>query len=186
MPIYHWLLLSNSNSARLAVENRIDDDIQSVQRKQRRNSLFISTAGTFQFLAGILSATGLAITLPALIGSAATATAAGTGLAGGLGLGAAIAGLVTAAPVGLALLAGAALATGVAVASHYLSSRNFQSANFGALEINAKHTAKYLADELKQNNLCMTNEHEHAKRADGKSWQQYHAERACTESIVVR
>ncbi len=49
------------------MENRIDDDIQSVQRKQRRNSLFISTAGTFQFLAGILSATGLAITLPALM-----------------------------------------------------------------------------------------------------------------------
>jgi len=164
------------------VENNIDHDLQDVVRKQRKNSLFISTASTFQFLAGILTTTGLAITLPALVGSAA----AGTGLAGGLGFGAAVAALATAAPAGLALMAAAVVATGVAVASHYISSRSFQSANFGALEINAKHTAKYLASELKQNSLCLTDEHEHAKRADGKSWQQYHSERACDQRAVSR
>lgn len=164
------------------MENKIDNDLQDVVRKQRRNSMYISGATTFQFLAGILTTTGLAITLPALIGSAA----AGTGLAGGLGFGAAVAALATVAPAGLALLGAAVVATGIAVASHYLASRNFQSANFGALEINAKHTAKYLAGELKQNSLCLTDEHQHAGRSDGKSWQQYHAERASVESAIAR
>ncbi len=165
-----------------------ENDLQDVVRKQRKNSLFISSAGTFQFLAGILSATGLAITLPLLIGAKATATTAATGLAADLGFGAAIAGLTasTAGVAGLILLAAAAVATGVAVASHYIASRSFQSANFGALEINAKHTAQYLANEIKQSSQCLANEHDQAKRADGKSWQQYHADRACADAAISR
>lgn len=43
-------------------------------------------------------------------------------------------------------------------------------------EMNAKSTAKCLVHELKANNLCLTHD-EKPSRSDGKTWQQFTAER---------
>lgn len=141
------------------MDTSISSDEQSIVRKQRKNALFYGTSDTFKFIAGVMLAASMAIILPAFTAAVNTA-----GLVG------AISGLTASAPVGLALLAAAVVTTGIAVGAQYMASRNYQSANFDALEVNAKHTAKYLVNEIKDHNMCLTEE---PKRIDGKSWLEY-------------
>jgi hypothetical protein len=144
----------------------VDDNIQNedalaaqnVLSKQRKHSFYFSTSDTFKFMAGIFMAASMAIILPLFATAAKTMT-----------FGAALTSLATTAPVGIALLGVAAVTTAIAIGSQYIASRNYQSANFDALEVNAKHTAKYLVNEIKKENACIA-EQEPKRRADGKSW----------------
>lgn len=142
-------------------------DTEKVTRIQRRNALFGSVSDTFKFVAGIFTAAAMAMILPVLASQT-------TGIAA-VGLGASVAAIPA---MGLAVLGVAALATAIAVGSQYFSSRGYQSGVFNSLEVNAKHTAKYLVKEIESHNMCLS-EHER-KRADGKSWGDYTRSREAT------
>lgn len=98
--------------------------------------------------------------------------AASTGIMGAVGLAAG----TTMGAVGVAVLGVAVALTAVAITSHYISSRYFQNANFDALEVNAKHTARYLSQEIQKDNKCLTEKkavtYDNPGRTDGKSWVQ--------------
>ncbi len=135
-------------------------DKEKVMRKGRVNSFFYSASDTFKFLAAVMLAAGMGIIGSVLkeLPKEATLSTALSAVGG--------------SQVGLIFLAVAAVTTAVAVGSQYISSRYNQTAQFDSLEINAKHTAKYLSKELQQDSKCLTEE-QAATRADGKSWTQY-------------
>jgi len=147
------------------VENNTDKEASEsiVAEKQKANAKFNSLSTTFNFLAGVMLAAGMAIIGTALKGVTSFAAAA-TAISG--------------APIGIAFLVTAAVLTSVAVYSTYKASRNFTSANSDSLEINAQHTAKYLVKEIEAKNKCLT---ENSGRADGKTWCQVAAERKAAQ-----
>jgi len=150
------------------------NDAARVARIQRKNAMFTSMSDTFKFMGGVLMTVAMAMIVPAIVTAAA---APGATLIG------AITGLTATAPIGLALLGVATVITGAAVASQYMGSRGYQSGLFNSLEVNAKHTAKYLVKEIEGHNMCMT---ENKGRADGKTWCEYNAQRAAAEQQIVR
>ncbi len=135
-------------------------DKEKVMRTGRKNSFFYSVSDTFKFLAAVTLAAGMGV-----IGAALKELPKGAGFSGAMST-------IAGSEVGMIFLGAAALATAVAVGSQYVSSRYFQAANFDALEVNAKHTAKYLSKELQKDSLCLAEEQKVA-RSDGKTWQEY-------------
>jgi len=136
---------------------------QNLMARDKRSNFLNGISDTAKFLAGILLASGMAI-----IG---TAMKVAVGAAGPT-FPAVLAAFSN--PVGLSFLAVAAVATITAVAANYYGSHIYQSAGFDITDFNAKATAKNLVNALKENNMCMTTEHEHEGncRADGKQWAQ--------------
>lgn len=135
------------------------NDAAKVAGIQRKNAMFGSISDTFKFAAGIFTAAAMALLLPAITTGAVLP------------------------PIGIAVFAAAVVSTAIAVGSQYFSSRGYQNATFNALEVNAKHTAKYLVKEIEGHNMCMT---ENKGRADGKTWCEYNAQRAAAEQQIVR
>lgn len=93
----------------------------------------------------------------------------------GVGLGMAATALVTGAalPIGALAVIGVGLAiTAISVVTGYLSSHVYHGSAFDQSEFNAKDTARHLVNALKENNMCLSEEHEGNCRADGKQWAQ--------------
>lgn len=151
-------------------------DRQKVLSEQRANAKLFSIAETFQFLAAALLPVGLGTVIASAkfaSGVEAGAVAVGTtgaAVAGEITL-ASIAAAFTATPA-LVLLGAAALCTAVAITSRFMASKHHHKANFNSTEINAQHTAKYIAKELKADAACITVENPENARADGKPWAQ--------------
>jgi hypothetical protein len=131
-------------------------DRKKVLSEQRTNSKFYSVAETFQFMAAALLPIGIA-TLITTAGGAANVTMATIGAA-----------LTATAPA--LFLGAAAVCTAIAIGSRYMAAKHFHNANFNSVEMNAQHTAKYLASELKGQPLDV--EYPQNSRADGKKWSQ--------------
>lgn len=140
----------------------------AVMRTQLVNSLGVSIADTFKFLAAVTLASGMAIIG---IGLKSATTLAGAW------------GAITASPAGLAFIGVAAACTAIAITSSYVASRHYTSGNYDALEVNAMHTAKYLVKEIKKENACIA-EQPGPVRADGKTWCQAEAERAAARARI--
>ena len=117
----------------------------NLMAKMKQGTLYSSISTVAMFVAGPLMAIGASLALAT----------------GG-----------TSMMAGLALLGFAATALAVGVTTSYLSSRVWQGSNFDTFEMNARSTAKHLVEQLKENNLCLTSEHEQNCRADGKQWAQ--------------
>lgn len=149
------------------VEDILNGNEASIISKQKKNSFYYGVSDTFKFLSGVMLAASMATLGVALKGATSSLAAAGAAIAG--------------SEVGLAFLAAAVVMTAIAVGSQYIASRNYQSANFNALEVNAKHTAKYLVKEIEGHNMCLTE----PKRTDGKTWQQAMADRAAQQQIQL-
>lgn len=145
-------------------DEKLRHDRDGIVAKQKANALFFGISDTFKFIAGTCTAIGMAIFIPTITSGVLAAKVAELGLLAGIGAAGAL--------PGIAIIGAAALATGVAVAASYISSRNFNSANLDATEINAQHTAKYLVKELEAKAACVQQEHPENCRADGKQWQQ--------------
>lgn len=137
-------------------------DKQKVMRDQRTNAKLYSVAETFQFLAATLLPVGLGVVI-------ATAKLA-AGSTAGITLGS-VATAFT-APTAMVILGAAAVCTAVAIGSRFMASKHFHNANFNSTEINAQHTAKYIAKELKAQAACVQPEAPQNQRADGKQWTQ--------------
>ena len=155
-----------------------DPEVRAVKTKMmnrlRQNSLLNSVSTIGALIGGPLFAAGIMGVASALFGKVAVtaaattaATTTATTAAASAGMFAAIGGL----PV-VAMLVVGALFVGISVASAYKASRIWQSKQFDNFEVGAKSTAHHLVQELKANNMCLVNEHEHEanRRADGKSW----------------
>lgn len=147
-----------SNDLNMDAASRADK--QRILKEQHVNARLGSTAETFQFMAAIL----LPVGLTSLI---STATAGGNALT----FGSVISALATAATPAV-LLGVAALCTAVAIGSRYMASKHYHNANLNTSEMNAQHSAKYIAKELKAQAACVQSECPENVRADGKKWTQ--------------
>ncbi len=134
-------------------------DRQKVLGEQRANAKLFSIAETFQFLAAAL--------LPVGLGSLIAASGGASGITIG-----SIVGALSTVSAPLVLLGAAAVCTAVAITSRFMASKHHHKANFNSTEINAQHTAKYIAKELKAEAACITPENTQNMRADGKQWAQ--------------
>jgi len=88
---------------------------------------------------------------------------------------------------GLAMLGGSALATTGSLAANAVGAKYAHSASFDQLELNAQHTAKYVAQAVKQGvgeaqaenqpDVVVVNqaacEHPEHERKDGKTWAEH-------------
>lgn len=149
-------------------------DKRAMMNKTWYNSVYFSVKDSLQYIAGILTAAGIATAVKPFA-DAMNASGASLGSA-----------LSAVPPVGTGLLVAAAALTAVSVGLGYLTSRNFHSNNFDQMEVNAQHvsryTAKALVQELKSElqasqpaqplsqNFVFNNHN--AVRSDGKSWVQ--------------
>lgn len=91
-------------------------------------------------------------------------------LAFAVSLGTATAGLSTAA-IAMVAVGGTFSITSIAI--DYVAHRSSQDCSFDQMEVGAHCSAKYLVQELKKNDLCLSTTplHEENARKDGKSWQ---------------
>lgn len=154
-------------------------DRQKVLGEQLANAKLYSIAETFQFLAAALLPVGLGTVIASAkfasgveagAGTVATVGAAGAAVAGEITLASIAAAF--AAPAAMVILGAAAVCTAVAITSRFMASKHHHKANFNSTEINAQHTAKYIAKELKAEAACITPENTQNMRADGKQWAQ--------------
>lgn len=143
-----------------------------VLRNHKKSAKFFSLAETMKFMAAAL----LPIGLGTLIHEAKII--AGTGAMDLAAIGAAFA----TTPV-VVMLGAAALLTAAAIGSAFIASTHHHRANFNSTEVNAQHTAKYIAKELKEQAACVSPEncppseqrnieYKNNSRADGKQWTQ--------------
>ncbi|MEZ5690867.1 MAG: hypothetical protein R3D71_04290 [Rickettsiales bacterium] len=82
----------------------------------------------------------------------------------------------------LFMLGSAALLTAAAIGSAFISAKHHHRATFNSVEVNAQHTAKYIAKEMKKEGIegQVTNkssntpekEYQNNQRSDGKQWTQ--------------
>lgn len=117
------------------------------------NALFHSVSDSAKFIASPLFAMGATILIVGSVG-----------------------GVAVPIWVGVSILGAAAASLVVGVTTGFFADRIWQEHSVNVSEMNAKSTAKCLVNELKANNLCLTQE-EKPCRNDGKSWQQFTAER---------
>lgn len=157
-------------------------DKQKIMNEHRANAKLYSTAETFQFLAAALLPVGLATLIATAKGISTAGAVAATGAAEAITLGSIGAAFAT-APV-MILLGAAALCTAVAIGSRYMASKHFHNANLNSTEMNSKHTARYIAKELKAQAACVQSEYPENSRADGKRWAQVVEEKSNILSLA--
>ncbi len=126
------------------------------------DSLFHSTGDTFKFVGGILLAAAMGIIGTAISGAEDKTISA-------------VLSAIQTEAVGLTFLAAATVIMGAGIAAHYMSSRMYHNSQFDQLEVNAQHTAKYLAQELQKTPPQLVvvqaqGQFENSGRADGKPW----------------
>lgn len=134
-----------------------DPKIAHLKKKQmgkfKSHALLGSIADSCKFIAGPMFAIGISTLI---VGTVATS-------------------------VSVALLAVAALSLAIGVGSSYAASNIWVDGQFDNYEITAKSTAHHLVQEIKSNNLCLT---ENKSRTDGKSWCQATAESKAAQQTM--
>ncbi len=179
------------NQHDIQMDSQARADKEKILSGQRANARLYSVAETFQFIAAALLPVGLgtviAIAKEQVAATAAASAASGAstaaGIAGEITL-ASIATAFTATPA-LVLLGAAALCTAVAIGSRFMASKHYHNANFNSTEINAQHTAKYIAKELKEQAACVAPEYLENSRADGKQWTQIVQPKEANQSVTM-
>ena len=115
----------------------------TILREQRANAKLFSIAETFQFMSAVLLPVGLGMLIKeATAAGAITFASIGTALS---------------APAVFVFLGAAAICTAVAITSRYTASKHFHNANLNSTEMNAQHTAKYLAQEIQKPKVARKN-----------------------------
>lgn len=78
-------------------------------------------------------------------------------------------GVLTGTAIAITLI-GAVLSMG-SIAANYIGNRISQDAYLDQTDVGARSNARYIVQEFKANDLCVTtHEHAHNMRADGKKW----------------
>lgn len=139
------------------------------------SSMFYSVSDTFKFLGGVLLAASMGII--------------GSDLKGVENFSAAMS-AIQSSTVGLTFLAAATAVMGAGIATQFFASRVYHTTQFDQLEVNAQHTAKYLAQEIQKappqiNVVQAQGQFENPPRADGKTWQTFVDEQATGQTRSV-
>ena len=144
----------------VCIDEMSKHDKAKVMREQHKTSRFFSIAETFQFISAVM----LPVAMGVLVGAVKVPAA-------GAGVGAMFTavGAAMASPAVIVFLSAAAICTAVAIGARYIASHHLHNATYNSSELNAQHTAKYLAKEIEKTHV---QEHEQNARADGKQWAQ--------------
>ncbi len=163
----------------VCVDAEAHEKRQKVLATARYNSFFFGLNQVLTAISGVMVTFGMTM----------VGVAAKTLYEGGKSINfAALAG-DTAGTIGLSTLGVAAGVVTMAVAAHQISSRVAHAVSYDQSEINAQHTAKYIAKELRKEMESVASAHqfENQGRADGKSWTEYvSAPQPANQNLVQR